>query len=88
MRLPFTLALLSINCTPIHGSEVSRGLQDELRQDCHKPTLLHGRVKAFAKDTKQLGNTLGVVDRVSRVVGMEFGLRKCVVAHIEQGKLV
>ena len=35
------------------------------------------------------GNTIvSIVDRVSRVVGMELGLRKCVVAHIEQGKLV
>ena len=45
-------------------------------------------VKVFAKDAKQLGDTLGVVDRVSRAIGMKLGLRKCAVAHIERGKLV
>ena len=45
-------------------------------------------VKVFAKDSKQLGELLGVVDRVSESIGMKLGLRKCAVAHIERGKLV
>ena len=45
-------------------------------------------VKVFAKNSKQLGELLGVADRVSESIGMKLGLRKCAVAHIECGKLV
>ena len=33
-------------------------------------------VKVFAKNSKQLGELLGVVDRVSESIGMKLGLRK------------
>ena len=70
------------NRTPIHGSEV-------FRVNYGDTVVSHlcfiGNVKMFAK---QLSNTLGVVDRVSHVVGMELNLWKCAVAHTKQGKLV
>jgi len=45
-------------------------------------------VKVFAKDAQQLGDTMQIVDKVSEVIGMKLGLRKCAVACIEWGKLV
>ena len=45
-------------------------------------------LKVYGESSNALGDTLRVVDRVSRVVGMEFGLRKCAVAHIKCGKYV
>jgi len=45
-------------------------------------------VTASTKYSQELGNTLKVVDKVSQAIGMKFGLRKCAIAHIEQGKLV
>ena len=45
-------------------------------------------LKVYAKSSNALGDTLRVVDRVSRAVGMEFGLRKCAVAHVKRGQYV
>ena len=45
-------------------------------------------LKVYAESSDALGDTLRVVDRVSRAVGMELGLRKCAVAHIKRGKYV
>ena len=42
-------------------------------------------LKVYAKNAKQLGAKLQVVDRVSRAVGMELGLRKCATAHVSHG---
>ena len=39
-------------------------------------------LKAYARNSYELGVTLEIVDRVSRAVGMEVGLRKCAVAHL------
>ena len=43
--------------------------------------LLMDDLKVYAR------NPIGLVDRVSRVVGMELGLRKCTVAHVASGRL-
>jgi len=64
------------------------GVQVGIPQHCGKPPVLHGRCEGFAKDSKELGNTLKVVDEVSQAIGRKLGLRKCAVAHIERGKLV
>ena len=80
-----SLSLL-LYCLSIAPLSVALRLAGSLQQHCH--LCFMDNVKVFAKDAKQLGNTLGVVDRVSRVIGMELGLRKCAVAHIERGKLV
>ena len=45
-------------------------------------------LKVYAKSSKALGATLTVVDRVSCVVGMELGLRKCAIAHVQCGKYI
>ena len=45
-------------------------------------------LKVYARNSDILGDTLRVVDRVSRAVGMELGLRKCAVAHVKRGKYV
>jgi len=45
-------------------------------------------VKVFGKDSKQLGELLWVMDRMSESIGMKLGLRKCAIAHIECSKLV
>ena len=45
-------------------------------------------LKVYAKSSNTLDATLRVVDRVSRAVGMELGLRKCAVAHVQQGRYV
>ena len=45
-------------------------------------------LKAYTKSSNALDATLRVVDRVSHVIGMEFGLRKSAVAHVKQGKYV
>ena len=42
----------------------------------------------YARNSHELGTTLETVDRVSRAVGMELGLRKCAVAHIRKGRYV
>lgn len=42
----------------------------------------------YAKSCNALDATLWVVDRVSRTVGIELGLRKCAVTHVKQGKYV
>ena len=42
-------------------------------------------LKVYAKSSNAFDATLQVVDRVSRAVGMELGLRKCAVAHVKQG---
>ena len=34
-------------------------------------------------NSNALDTSLRVVDRVSRVVGMELGLKKCAVAHVQ-----
>ena len=39
----------------------------------------------YAKSSNALDASLWVVDRVSCAVGMELGLRKCAVAHVQQG---
>ena len=45
-------------------------------------------LKVYASGADALATTLETVDRVSRAVGMELGLRKCAVAHVKGGKLV
>ena len=45
-------------------------------------------LKMYAESQETLGDTLGVMDRVSHVVGMELGLRKCAVPHVRHGKVV
>ena len=45
-------------------------------------------LKVYAESSTALGATLEVVDRVSRAVGMELGLRKCAIAHVKRGKYV
>ena len=45
-------------------------------------------LKVFADSGDALRDTLRVVDRVSLAVGMELGLRKCAVAHINRGRYV
>ena len=42
-------------------------------------------LKVYAKSSNALDASLRVVDRVSCAVGMELGLRKCAVAHVQQG---
>ena len=44
-------------------------------------------LKVYARSPTTLETALGVVDRVSRAVGMELGLRKCAVAHVASGRL-
>ena len=45
-------------------------------------------LKVNAESSVALIDTMRVVDRVLREVGMELGLRKCAVAHIKRGKCV
>ena len=45
-------------------------------------------LKLYAQTRKDLADKLGIVDRVTTAVGMELGLRKCAVAHMEKGKVV
>ena len=45
-------------------------------------------LKVYTKSSNALTHALSVVDRVSTAVGMELGLRKCAVAHMQRGKLV
>ena len=45
-------------------------------------------LKMYAESQETLGDTLVVMDRVSHVVGMELGLRKCAVPHVRHGKVV
>ena len=45
-------------------------------------------LKMCTRNSDILGDTLRVVDRVSRTVGMELGLRKCAVAHVKRRKYV
>ena len=40
-------------------------------------------LKVYAKNASALLDALETVDRVSRAVGMELGLRKCTVAHVK-----
>ena len=42
-------------------------------------------LKVYAKGEESLKQSLRVVDRVSRAVGMELGLRKCAAAHMRGG---
>ena len=44
-------------------------------------------LEVYAESQETLGDTLEVVDRMSRVVGMELGLRKCAVPHVRRGKV-
>ena len=45
-------------------------------------------LKVYAKSSNALDASLRIADRVSRAVGMELGLRKCAVAHVENGRYV
>ena len=45
-------------------------------------------LKLYAQTQKDMADKLGIVDCVKTAVGMEFGLRKCAVAHIVTGKVV
>jgi len=45
-------------------------------------------LKVYAKGAKALRHTLELLDRGLRAVGMELGLRKCVVIHIKHKKYV
>ena len=45
-------------------------------------------LKVYAESSDALSDTLRVVDRVLRAVGMELDLWKCVIAHIKWGKYV
>ena len=49
--------------------------------------LLMDDLKVYARDERSMKKSLSLVDRVSKVVGMELGLRKCAVANILRGKL-
>ena len=44
-------------------------------------------LKVYARDERAMKKALSLVDRVSKAVGMELGLRKCAVANILRGKL-
>ena len=44
-------------------------------------------LKIYARDERAMKKALFLVDRVSKAVGMELGLRKCAVANILKGKL-
>ena len=44
-------------------------------------------LKVYARGKVELGETLDVVDRVSKAIGMELGLRKCAVAHMSQRQI-
>ena len=44
-------------------------------------------LKVYAESQETLGNMLGVVDRVSRVVGMELGLWKCAIPQVRREKV-
>ena len=56
----FSLLLYCLSIAPL---SVALRLARSLQQRCH--LCFMDNVKVFAKDAKQLGNTLGVVDRVS-----------------------
>ena len=45
-------------------------------------------LKVYAKNAKHLGDTLRVVNRVLRAVGMELGLRKCATDHVSHRRYV
>ena len=49
--------------------------------------LLMDDLKVYARDERAMKKALSLVDRVSKAVGMELGLRKCAVANIKRGKL-
>ena len=44
-------------------------------------------LKVYARDERAMKKALSLVDRVSKAVGMELGLRKCAMANILRGKL-
>jgi len=63
-------------------------LAGEYRLAYHNTVVSHlcfiDDVKVFARDAHQLDDTLMIVDKVSKAIGMKLGLRKCAVAHIER----
>ena len=44
--------------------------------------------KVYTKDREGLEKVVRLVEEVSGAMGMELGLRKCVVAHMTQGTIV
>ena len=80
--------LFCISIVPLsHALRSIDGYKSKSFGDRVTHLLLMDDLKVYARDERAMKKALSLVDRVSKAVGMELGLRKCAVANIKRGKL-
>ena len=87
-RLPSPL-LFCLSIAPLSKAlEGTRhGFAREELADSMTHTLFMDDLKVYSSDKRDLKQALAIVDRVSKAVEKELGLRKCAVAHVVKGKV-
>lgn len=81
--------LFRLSISPLsHALRNAKGFESQYQRRPVRHLLFMDDLKVFEESKVRLDKTIKKVEGVSRAMEMSFGLPKCAVAHVRQGRVV